>query len=132
MQDLLDRAKAFYASVLTNPEVAVGEHLSEDFRLENPLPDGIPFGGTYEGREGMLRYLGEIAAAIDMGPLDIEEWVAGDAAVVARGREASLVRETGRRYDMRFVHWLSFDAAGRISAMREFNDTAEMARAFDL
>jgi len=32
---------------------------------------------------------------------------------------------------MRFVHWLTFDDAGRITAMREFNDTAALAEAFD-
>jgi hypothetical protein len=29
------------------------------------------------------------------------------------------------------VHWLTFDDSGRISIMKEFNDTAEMAKAFD-
>ena len=67
-----------------------------------------------------------------MGPLEFDEWVADDTCVVARGREVSRVRSTGHSYDMRFVHWLSFDGTGKITAMREFNDTAEMARAFGL
>ena len=57
--------------------------------------------------------------------------VADGNAVVARGSEGSLVHSTGRRYHMRFVHWLTFDDAGKIISMREFNDTAEMAKAFD-
>ena len=32
---------------------------------------------------------------------------------------------------MSFVHWLTFDDTGRIALMREFNDTAALAEAFD-
>lgn len=65
-----------------------------------------------------------------MGPLEFEEWVIGDGVVAVRGREASNVRSTSRRYDMRFVHWLSIADDGKVTWMREFNDTAEMAAAF--
>jgi len=37
---------------------------------------------------------------------------------------------TQKRYRMRFVHWLSFDDQGLITNMREYNDTAEMDKAF--
>jgi ketosteroid isomerase-like protein len=131
MTDLLQTAKAFYGLVLTDPVAAGEQYLSEDFVLENYLPEHFPFGGRYEGREGTVRYLVEISDAIEMGPLIMDEWLCDDTSVVARGREASLVRSTGRKYDMLFVHWLSFDDAGRITHMREFNDTAEMAKAFD-
>ena len=103
---------------------------AEQFVLENPLPDLIPFGGTYRGKSGLLQYLGEINEAIEMGPLEFDEWLADEKSVVARGREVSRVRSTGRSYNMRFVHWLSFDESGRVTAMLEYNDTAEMARAF--
>lgn len=130
MGDLLKKAKNFYAAVLSDPAAAADEYLAEGFVLENPLPDVIPFGGTYSGKAGLLRYLGKINEALDMGPLEFDEWLADGNGVVARGREVSRVRATGRSYDMRFVHWLSFDASGRLTAMREFNDTAEMVRAF--
>jgi ketosteroid isomerase-like protein len=130
MSDLLSRAQAFYAAALADPAAAAEQYLSEDFVLENPLPEPIPFGGSYRGREGFLRYLGELAAAIDMGPLQMQEWVADGRTVAVRGRESSRVRQTGRVYEMRFVHWLSFDEDGRLTAMREFNDTAAMRPAF--
>lgn len=130
MSDLLNRAKGFYALALSDPEKACADYLAEDFVLENYLPDNIPFGGRYEGAAGFLRYLQELNAAIEMGPLEMLQWVDAERDVVIRGSESSLVRATGKRYQMRFVHWLSFDDAGRISNMREYNDTAEMASAF--
>ncbi len=131
MSTLIDHAKGFYAMALSDPAQACATYLAPDFTLENPLPDTIPFGGVYHGAEGFVEYLTKIAAAIDMGPLHMEEWAADDHTVVVRGEEESLVRSTGRKYRMRFVHWLTFDGDGKVTAMREFNDTAEMGKAFD-
>ena len=66
-----------------------------------------------------------------MEPLEMEEWVTDSRTVVVRGVDNGLVRSSGRRYSMRFVHWLTFDDQGRIALMREFNDTAALADAFD-
>ena len=130
MSELLKNAKSFYALALSDPQKACADYLADNFVLENYLPDIIPFGGRYEGASGFLQYLQELSAAIDMGPLHMEQWVSGDNEVIVRGTEGSLVRSTGLRYEMRFVHWLSFDPQGRITNMREYNDTAAMQTAF--
>ena len=131
MSDLIDKVKAFYAELPSDPIAACGKFLSDNFVLENFLPEHIPFGGRYEGTEGFLKYLGEIAAAIEMEPLEMNEWVADARTVAVRGEDNGLVRSSGRRYRMSFVHWLTFDDTGRIALMREFNDTAALAEAFD-
>jgi len=131
MTDLIERAKEFYAVILTDPTTACKEYLAADFRLENFLPEHFPFGGIYEGSDGLVQYLTEIGSSIEMGPLHMEEWMTDGNSVVVRGAEKSKVLSTGRGYDMRFVHWLSFNEEGRIQIMREYNDTAEMAKAFD-
>ena len=131
MSELIDRVKAFYAELPSDPVATCDKYLAADFVLENFLPEQIPFGGRYEGTDGFLKYLGEILAAIEMEPLQMDEWVADSRTVAVRGEDNGLVRSNGRRYRMRFVHWLTFDDAGRIAAMREFNDTAALAEAFD-
>ena len=131
MSDHITTAKSFYRDALSDPVSACETFLSQDFVLENYLPHHFPFGGRYEGATGFLKYLEEISSAIDMGPLHMDEWVADGNAVVVRGTEESLVKSTGKKYTMSFVHWLTFDDSGRISIMKEFNDTAEMAKAFD-
>jgi ketosteroid isomerase-like protein len=111
MNDTLERAKGFYKLAAENPIEACNEYLSTDFVLENYLPAHIPFGGRYKGAEGFLTYLGEMAQAIEMGPLQMDSWVCDGHSVVVRGREESLVRATARTYRMQFVHWLEFDDA---------------------
>ena len=130
MSNMIATAKAFYSDVLTDPAAAAKLYLADDFLLENYLPDHIPFGGRYEGREGLVQYLTELSQAIDMGPLDIHAFTGDGAEVVLRGAEKSLVKSTGESYSMNFVHWLSFNEAGKLTNMREYNDTAEMAEAF--
>jgi ketosteroid isomerase-like protein len=132
MADVLSKAQGFYGLALIDPVAAATQYPHTDFVLKNLLPTHIPFGGRYDGLNGFLTYLGTINAAIKIGPLRMDEWVADCRTVAVRGEEQSVVRATGRTYRMCFVHWLSFDAEGKITAMRKFNDTAEMAEAFDL
>ncbi len=130
MTDTLAIVKEFYGEVLTDPVGATDKYLAPDFVLENYLPAHFPFGGRYEGREGMLRYLEELGTAIEMGPLDMQEWICDGHNVAVRGEEGSLVHATQKRYHMRFVHWLTVNDEGLITHMREFNDTAAMGEAF--
>ncbi len=130
MTDVLSIVKRFYGEVLKDPATACDSYLADDFVLENYLPERFPFGGRYEGRAGMLQYLQELGGAIEMGPLDMQEWICDGNTVAVRGEEGSLVHATGKRYHMRFVHWLTVNADGRITNMREFNDTAAMGEAF--
>ena len=129
--DLIEQTKAFYDVLLSDFATAESEYLAADFAWENPLPAGIPFGGTYQGADGLMRYLTEINAAIEMSPLHFTDLVANDSIVAAVGVEQdTLVRSTGKRYTMPFVHVVRFNTDGRISHVREYNDTREMVAAF--
>jgi ketosteroid isomerase-like protein len=127
---LIERAKTFYQLALSDLPRAIEECIAPEFVLENPLPGVIPFGGRYEGGDGLALYLQRIAEHIDMGPLDLQEWVEAGPNVIVCGFEKSVVRTTGRTYEMEFVHWLRFAPDGRLLHMREYNDTAAMAAAF--
>ena len=103
--------------------------VAPDAVLENRLPAPIPFGGSFEGREGFARYLERILAGISIESFEIDEILADGDRVVVIGRETSLVRETGKRYTMDWVHVLRV-SEGRVVHMREYNDTAAMHEAF--
>ena len=129
--DYVQRTRDFYALLLSDIAAASEKYLADDFEWENPLPDLIPFGGTYAGAEGLLRYLTAIDAAIEMSPLRFTDMVESDGVVAAIGvEENTLVKQTGKHYNMPFVHVVRFDANGRVSHVREYNDTREMVAAF--
>lgn len=129
--NLIERTQKFYELLLSDFARVQAEYLAENFAWENPLPDNIPFGGTYHGADGLLRYLTEINEAIEMSPLHFTDVVANESIVAAVGVEQdTLVRSTGKRYTMPFVHVVRFGDDGKISHVREYNDTREMVAAF--
>jgi ketosteroid isomerase-like protein len=131
MIDPIELTKQFYALLLSDFAAATEQFLADDFVWENPLPEIVPFGGIYHGAEGLAAYLQGLAAAIEMSPLHFDEMIAGEGVVAAIGVERNtLVLPTGKRYDMPFVHVIRFNDDGKVSHVREYNDTKEMLAAF--
>ncbi len=123
--------KEFYGRVLAGQaDTALQEYTTPDFVWANPLPEGIPYGGTFAGREGAARYLELIFATLDLSDFAIDEVVAGGDRVVVLGHETAEVKASGRRYGQDWVHVLRL-RDGRIEHLREYNDTAAMLSAFD-
>ncbi|MGH8611731.1 MAG: nuclear transport factor 2 family protein [Gammaproteobacteria bacterium] len=129
-QDNRQIVKDFYSQILLgNVEEVLTRFLAPDIVWENPLPEPIPFGGTFHGRDGVRRYLEMIFAHVEIKEFPITEHLVQGDTVVVLGSEASLVKTTGRSYRMDWVHVLRI-ANGRIRQLREYNDTAAMAAAF--
>ena len=110
-------------------EEALERFVDPEAVLENPLPEVIPFGGVFEGRQGFAAYLEAILRGISIERFEVDEIFADGERVTVLGRETSLVHTTGQRYTMSWVHVLTV-RDGRIVHMREYNDTAAMAVAF--
>ena len=131
MTDHVALTTEFYELLLNDFEAAVAKFFADDLVWENPLPDCIPFGGVYHGASGLATYLGGLMQAIDMNPLHFDDIIAEGGVVAAIGVERdTLVRATGKRYTMPFVHVVRFNDQGRVTQVREYNDTREMVAAF--
>ena len=126
------KVRKFYAMLLSDFDAACEDYLSGDFMWENPLPEIIPFGGIYRGKDGMRRYFKALAEAIVMKPLNVTDVIAADNRVALVGVEKdTLVERTGKAYTMPFVHVVRLNDAGEICHVREYNDTVEMLKAFE-
>jgi ketosteroid isomerase-like protein len=122
--------RAFYDGVLGGKvEEAIAECMAPDVVWENPLPEPIPFGGTFQGVEGVRRYLGLVFDQLQIEDFQIHEIIGRDDRVVVLGSETSRVTATGRAYRMDWVHVLRVEDE-RIRSLREYNDTAAMLAAF--
>jgi ketosteroid isomerase-like protein len=130
-QELIERTQKFYQMALTDLEKALEQYVAaEGVIWENPLPQHIPFGGTYEGHDGLRRYLALVNDHIEMNQFEFGEAVAQGDTVMVAGRERSRVRSSGRTYEMDFVHLLKFTPDGKVRYVREYNDTAAIGAAF--
>ena len=126
-----EKVKDFYQMIMTDTEAAIARYVSADIVWENPLPEGIPFGGRYEGVEGLVSYLTQLAGEIEMSPLNFTEIIADEDKAAAIGIEQNtLVISTGKSYTMPFVHVLKFNQDGKINYVYEYNVTSDMVKAF--
>ena len=125
-----EATRAFYDLFIAGKiEEALERFVDPEAVLVNPLPEVIPFGGVFEGRQGFAAYLEAILRGISIERFEVDEIFADGERVTVLGRETSLVHSTGKRYTMSWVHVLTV-RDGRIVHMREYNDTAAMAVAF--
>lgn len=123
-------AQRLYDSLRTGDRDAVAHLLSPDFK--GHTTEGLPLnlGGEHLGPEAMQRefwwsigrnYVAE-AQPDEMRTLD-------DGALLVRGRYRGHGRASGMRLDAEFIHLLTFDDGGRISALRQLTDSAAWVRA---
>lgn len=125
LQDYIAAVKADFPASL--------ELLSEDVRWINLLPENVPFGGEYRGREGVASYFGQMAETFVIGEYlyDQFELIETDDTVVLVGFEKDAqVPATGKTFDLHFVWVVKFDNDGKICYLREHNDTAAIGDAF--
>ncbi|MEH6581067.1 MAG: nuclear transport factor 2 family protein [Halioglobus sp.] len=125
LQDYINAAKTDFPASL--------EMLSEEVQWINLLPEHVPFGGEYRGREGVAGYFGEMADTFVIGDYiyDQFEYIETEDTVVLVGFEKDAqVPATGKTFDLHFVWVVKFDSAGKICYLREHNDTAAIGDAF--
>jgi len=124
--------RELYRALAAGDEAAVRLLLSDDFegRTAAGLPLGL--GGDYHGPDAMIRdfwwAIGRSYRAA-AEPETIED-LGRDRMQVA-GTYRGTARATGRPLEAAFVHTVTFDDSGRISALSQLTDTAAWCAAVD-
>ena len=109
------------------------ELLSEDVVWINLLPEHVPFGGEYRGREAVTAYFQLMAETFLIGSYlyDQFEFIeSGNTVVVVGFEKDGKAIPTGRVFDLHFVWVVKFNDDGKICYLREHNDTAVIGDAF--
>ena len=131
-ETLIEKTNDFYGMILTDPEQAISKYVAPDITWVNPMPPIVPFGGTYEGIDGLFAYLTKLAESLELSPLHFTEVIGQGNIVSAIGEEINTkVIPTGKSYNMPFVHVVRFNDEGKINHVREYNDATEMLAAFE-
>ncbi len=132
-QQAIETVNKFMELLLTDFP-ATTKMLADDFVWENFLPGQVPFGGRYEGVSGLQKYLEQLSVAWVIGELvfhdfifDPETRVLATPGVEKNGKAIP----TGRSCDMPFVWEFRFAEDGKITYLREYNDTASIGGTFD-
>ena len=91
------------------------------------VPDSLPAGGAYHGREAVGAYL---TCSVDTWHLlehRPERFVEDDRHVVVTGHSALTSTPTGEQDRIPFAHVMKIEG-GSIAALDEFTDTVRMTR----
>ena len=129
---LAARVEHFLSLAKTDFEASLSL-LSEDVVWINKLPAHVPFGGTFHGREGVAQYFQDMLTVFALGEhhLSTYEFIeTGNTLVMVGCERGGTALTTGKVLDLEFVWVLRFDEQGRISYLREHNDTAAMGDAY--
>ena len=129
---LVDKIQNYLATVKADFPASL-ELLAEDVVWINLLPEHIPFGGEYRGREGVAEYFQLLSETFEIGEYVYDQFEfieSGNTLVIVGYEKDGRVIPTGKTFDLHFVWVVKFDDEGRICYLREHNDTAAIGEAF--
>ena len=129
MQSNLEIIQSGYNSFLQGNIPALVELLSEEITWELPSSAGVPFSGTFHGKQGVLNFFQQVAAANDFHEFNVTDFIADGDKVVALGNLKATSRATGKTSSNKWAHfWQLKD--GKVIRHYEYADTAEIKSAF--
>ena len=102
--------------------------VSHDFEMS--LPDTVPFGGTRHGPGGVRSFVRLFQDHVEGGFADPDDFLEASDRIVVLGRIRGRGRQTGRDFEVPFVHvWTTSD--GIPSRLYSFFDSAPITSALD-
>jgi uncharacterized protein len=131
VQDSIDTAKSLYASVRRQDTESVLNLFAENAIIHGPTSSTkmLPWGGTYNGREGVKKFFKLLEEGLDIEQFDIIDFIAERDKVAVLGFIRGKARMTQKLFETHFAHVIKVDRNdGKISEFRVFNDSGSLAR----
>ena len=128
---------------MTNTEIVKGmfeafnrgaiEHvlngLADNVEWVVPGPNTIPFAGRYRGRDGVTGFFTKLAAATELDPVQIGQYVEQGDIVVALGNYEGRTKELQKPLKTNFAMAFTL-SGGKVTRFQEYIDTAAIASAY--
>lgn len=130
-QDSTDIAKSLYASFRRQDAESVLDLFADDAILHGPTTSKeiLPWGGTYNGREGVEQFFKLLGEGLDIEQFDIIDFITEREKVVVLGFIRGKARMTLKPFETYFAHIIRIDRNnGKIVEFRVFNDSASLAQ----
>ncbi len=125
----MEIVQSAYAAFGRGDVAALLAELSPDVRWQFTGAPGTPYSGTFQGHDGVQKFLGAVAANDDIRAFEPRRFFAGTEHVTVIGWESAVARTTGRPFEGDWVHVFEV-RGGRIAGFWGLYDTAPAAAAF--
>ncbi|MEU7164138.1 nuclear transport factor 2 family protein [Streptomyces morookaense] len=128
-----ETATGWFAALASGDADRAMEYLADDVEWINytPVPgynDRMAWIGTCHGRKEVMESFKVFLGQVDVLGEDIVELVVQDDQAMGVVRERSVVRRTGRPFEIEFVQWLTV-RDGKIVRWKSFTDPSQILRA---
>lgn len=128
-QDQLALVKQAYSLFQNNEIESLLKLMSNDIEWDLPKVENVPFSGKRRGIEQVREFFNILASEQDVLEFNPREYLAQGDRVVCLGNYAWKTKESGQQYGSEWAH--IFDVRnGKITAFREYMDTAAEAKAY--
>ena len=131
VQDSIDTAKLLYASARRQDTESVVNLFADNAMIHGPTSSTkiLPWGGTYNGREGIKQFFRLLGEGLDIEQFDIIDFIAERDKVAVLGFIRGKARMTKKLFEKHFAHIIKVDRKyGKISEFRVFNDSGSLAQ----
>jgi uncharacterized protein len=132
VHDSIDIAKLLYASFRRQDAESVLDLFADNAMLHGPTSSTkiLPWGGTYNGRQGIEKFFKRLGEGLDIEQFDIIDFIVEREKVVVLGFIGGKARMTQKPFETYFAHIIRVDRNnGKIVEFRVFNDSASLAQA---
>jgi ketosteroid isomerase-like protein len=102
--------------------------LAIDVQWELPEMAGVPFAGSWRGREQVGQFFSKLAEVQQVLEFEPEEFIAQGETVVVLGRFTMRIRATGKVFRSAWAHVWKIDR-GSVRSVREYVDTLAVSLA---
>jgi ketosteroid isomerase-like protein len=129
--DSIDIAKSLYASFRRQDSESVLDLFADDAMLHGPTSSTeiLPWGGTYNGREGIKQFFKLLGEGLDIEQFDVIDFIGEREKVVVLGFIRGKARMTLKPFETYFAHIIRVDRNNdKIVEFRVFNDSASLAQ----
>ncbi|MBL7733843.1 MAG: nuclear transport factor 2 family protein [Chitinophagaceae bacterium] len=103
--------------------------LSEDTVWVYYGVDGIPYNGTYEGKDGVIRFIANIISNVDILDFQVSKIVADQNTVIVLGSEKQRIKSNNEVLEQKWVQVYTVEN-NLITRLDEFANTAFALRLF--
>lgn len=101
----------------------------KDVVWERPGAPDIPFSGTFNGHEGLIKFFTLVGQSVKISEFSPKEFLSNEDTVAVIGDDEAEVISTGKKY---ITHWIQTFTLkdGKVIHGRVYIDTLQIARAF--
>lgn len=124
----VERLRGVYAAISSRDPERLAEAVAHD--IEWTLPEGLPWGGTHHGPDGIRALVEIFTDHVEGSWADPDDFLDAGDRIVVLGRFRGQVRASGEEYEVPFAHvWALSD--GVPSSFRGYLDTAPIIAALE-